>query len=42
MEKKSNAYAAPAAYAPYIGAAASERYALPYRRILVNYEVRLR
>jgi len=37
-----NAYAAPGAYVPYIGAAATERYALPFRRIQVNYELRLR
>lgn len=37
-----NAYAPPGAYAAYIGAAATERYALPYRRIGLTYELRVR
>ncbi len=31
-----NEYASPSAYAPYIGAAATEQFGLPYRTIYVN------
>jgi hypothetical protein len=37
-----NQYAAPSAYLPYTGAAATERFGLPYRRLFVTYELRLR
>ena len=37
-----NRYATPASYVPYLGAAASERFGLPYRSIFVNASVRMR
>ncbi len=37
-----NQYATAAAYAPYTGTAATERFGLPYRRIFFTYELRVR
>jgi len=37
-----NAYATPAAYAPYTGAAASERFGLPYRSVYLDASFRVR
>ncbi len=37
-----NQYASASAYLPYTGAAATERFGLPYRRVFFTYELRLR